>query len=61
VTFPCFVRCRDNTMARDVLEVGRIYEVGGERYGNYRVLDQWFTKTRFEPATLDEWLQQKAR
>lgn len=60
VTFPCFVRCKDNTLARDVLDVGRVYEVGGEEYGNYRVLDRWFTKARFEPATLDEWLQQKA-
>lgn len=60
MTFPCFVRCKDNTIARDTLEVGRVYEVGGEKYDNYLVAGAWFTKARFEPATLDEWLGQRA-
>ncbi|WP_448043762.1 hypothetical protein [Bradyrhizobium liaoningense] len=46
-------------MARELLDVGRIYEVGGEQYGNYLVAGHWLTKRRFEPATLDEWLGQR--
>ena len=56
---PRFVRCKDNTLAREALSIGRIYEVGGERFGNYMVLGHWFTKARFEPVTREDWAAQR--
>jgi hypothetical protein len=44
------VRCIDNTLQRDVLVVGRKYEVRAER-DDYYILsgfDKRFSKTRFE-------------
>jgi hypothetical protein len=44
------VRCIDNTLQRDVLVVGREYEVFAER-DDYYILsgfDKRFSKTRFE-------------
>ena len=55
---PQFARCKDNTLYREALTVGRIYEVGGERYGNYLVGGLWLTTARFEPATHEEWAAQ---
>lgn len=51
---PRFVRCVDNTLQRDVLTVGQVYEVAGEEYGNYRVCDRWLTKRRFVPVTQED-------
>lgn len=56
---PRFVRCKDNMFQQDVLTVGRVYEVTGERYGNYLVLDRWLTPGRFMPATFEEWSAQR--
>ena len=57
-TTPRHVRCLDNTLQRDVLTVGQVYEVYGEEHGNYRVCGRWMTKGRFEaveaPAALVE-------
>ena len=58
---PQFVRCKDNTLVRDVLTVGRIYECGGEQYGNYLVAGYWLTRGRFEPATIQDWIAQGGR
>ncbi|MET4197261.1 hypothetical protein ABIB96_001249 [Bradyrhizobium sp. LA3.X] len=51
---PRFVRCRDNTLQRDVLTVGEVYEVSGEQYDNYRVCGRWMTKRRFEPVNAED-------
>jgi hypothetical protein len=52
-----FVRCVDNTLAGDVLVVGRIYEVMhiNERDGYYALfgLGQ-FTMARFQPVSAAE-------
>ena len=47
-----FVRCIDNTLAADVLSVGRIYEVlqVKERDGYYLLPFGQFTMARFEPV-----------
>ena len=44
------VRCIDNTLQRDVLVVGREYEVRAERDHCYILsgFDKGFSKTRFE-------------
>jgi hypothetical protein len=44
------VRCIDNTLQRDVLVVGREYEVRAERDDCYILsgFDRGFSKTRFE-------------
>ena len=44
------VRCIDNTLQRDVLVVGREYEVYAERDDCYILsgFDKGFSKTRFE-------------
>jgi hypothetical protein len=44
------VRCIDNTLQRDVLVVGREYEVYAERDDCYIIsgFDKRFSKTRFE-------------
>lgn len=47
---PRFVRCVDNMLHADVLTVGDVYEVHGERYGNYLVCGLWLTKRRFVPV-----------
>jgi hypothetical protein len=48
-----FVRCIDNTLAADVLSVGRIYEVlqVKERDGYYLLPFGRFTMARFEPVS----------
>ncbi len=56
---PQFVRCKDNTLVRDVLTVGRVYECSGEHHDNYLVAGLWLTKGRFEPATYHDWATQK--
>jgi hypothetical protein len=47
-----FVRCIDNTLATDVLGLGRIYEVlqVKERDGYYVLPSGEFTMARFEPV-----------
>ncbi len=57
---PQFVRCKDSTLVRDVLTVGRVYECSGEHYGNYLVAGLWLTKGRFEPATYADWANDRA-
>ena len=49
----CFVRCIDNTLATDVLVVGRVYEVIQikERDGYYVLSFGQFTMARFEPVS----------
>jgi hypothetical protein len=48
-----FVRCIDNTLATDVLALGRIYEVlqVKERDGYYVLPSGEFTMARFEPVS----------
>ena len=48
-----FVRCIDNTLATDVLGLGRIYEVlqVKERDGYYVLPSGEFTMARFEPVS----------
>jgi hypothetical protein len=48
-----FVRCIDNTLAADVLSVGRIYEVLQlkERDGYYVLSFGQFTMARFQPVS----------
>jgi hypothetical protein len=48
-----FVRCIDNTLATDVLSVGRIYEVLQikERDGYYVLPFGQFTIARFQPVS----------
>lgn len=55
--YPSFVRCKDNTLHRDLLTVGAVYECSGEEWDNYRVQGHWLSKRRFEPATREEWMQ----
>jgi len=54
--YPQFVRCKDNTLVRDVLDVGRVYECQGEQDHNYLVRGKWLTKGRFTAATYAEWI-----
>lgn len=54
-----FVRCKDNTLARDVLSIGHVYEVGGEEHSNYWIAGRWFSVGRFAPATLEDWQAQR--
>jgi hypothetical protein len=51
-----FVRCIDNTLATDVLSVGKIYEVLQikERDGYYVLSTGQFTMARFQPASATE-------
>jgi hypothetical protein len=51
-----FVRCIDNTLAADVLTVGRIYEVlqVKERDGYYVLPYGQFTMARFQPVSMAE-------
>jgi hypothetical protein len=51
-----FVRCIDNTLATDVLTVGRIYEVlqVKERDGYYVLPHGQFTMARFQPVSMQE-------
>ena len=51
-----FVRCIDNTLATDVLTIGRIYEVVQvkERDGYYVLSLGQFTMGRFRPASAAE-------
>lgn len=59
MTHPRFVRCKDATLVRDVLTVGRIYECqGDDGWGNYNVAGKWLTRGRFEPVTSAEWTAQ---
>jgi hypothetical protein len=56
---PCmtrFVRCIDNTLAADVLIVGRVYEVKQvkERDGYYVLSFGQFTMARFEAISAAE-------
>ena len=60
-TYPQFVRCKDNTLVRDVLDVGRVYECQGEQDHNYLVRGKWLTKGRFTAATYAEWIASKAQ
>ena len=48
-----FVRCTDNTLATDVLVVGRVYEVMQIREcdGYYVLSFGQFTMARFEPVS----------
>jgi hypothetical protein len=62
-----FVRCIDNTLAADVLTVGRVYEVLQikERDGYYVLSLGRFTMTRFQTVSAAEagysWLRCGAR
>lgn len=51
-----FVRCIDNTLATDVLVVGRVYEVmqTKERDGYYVLPLGQFTMARLEPISATE-------
>jgi len=51
-----FVRCIDNTLATDVLVVGRVYEVlqVKERDGYYVLPSGQFTMARFRPVSAAE-------
>ena len=51
-----FVRCIDNTLATDVLTIGRIYEVVQikERDGYYVLSLGEFTMARFRPVSVVE-------
>ena len=51
-----FVRCIDNTLAADVLTVGRVYEVlqVRERDGYYVLSLGRFTMTRFQAVSAAE-------
>jgi hypothetical protein len=51
-----FVRCIDNTLAADVLTVGRVYEVlqVKKREGYYVLPLGQFTMTRFRPVSAAE-------
>jgi hypothetical protein len=51
-----FVRCIDNTLATDVLTIGRIYEVVQvkERDGYYVLSLGQFTMARFRPVSTVE-------
>jgi hypothetical protein len=51
-----FVRCLDNTLAADVLTVGRIYDVlqVKERDGYYLLSSGRFTMARFRAVTAAE-------
>ena len=51
-----FVRCIDNTLAADVLTLGRIYEVlhVKERDGYYELSFGQFTMARFRPVSAAE-------
>jgi hypothetical protein len=51
-----FVRCIDDTLAKDVLGVGRVYEVVqiNERDGYYVLSIGRFSMSRFEPVTAQE-------
>lgn len=55
---PDYVRCRDNTLVRNLLDVGHIYECQGEQDGNYLVKGKWLSRGRFEPATYQDWMGQ---
>ena len=51
-----FVRCIDNTLAADVLTVGRVYQVlqVKERDGYYVLPSGQYTMARFQPASAAE-------
>jgi hypothetical protein len=51
-----FVRCIDDTLAKDFLTVGEIYEVlqTKERDGYYVLSSGQFTMARFQPASAAE-------
>jgi hypothetical protein len=51
-----FVRCIDNTLAKDVLKVGNVYEVlqVKKRDGYYVLPSGQFTMTRFQPVSAAE-------
>ena len=51
-----FVRCIDNTLATDVLAIGRVYEVlqVRERDGYYVLSVGQFTMARFQPVSAAE-------
>lgn len=58
MTAPSYVKCKDNTLVRDLLTIGRVYECRGEQDHNYFVQGKWLTKGRFVPATYEEWAGQ---
>lgn len=51
-----FVRCTDNTLAKDVLRVGKVYEVVHihKRDGYYELPFGRFTMARFQPVSVEE-------
>jgi hypothetical protein len=51
-----FVRCIDDTLAKDVLGLGKVYEVvqTNERDGYYVLPVGRFSMSRFKPATAAE-------
>ena len=51
-----FVRCIDSTLARDVLKIGKVYEVVkiNERDGYYVLPLGRFSMARFEPVSAAE-------
>jgi hypothetical protein len=60
-SYPAFLRCKDNTLVRSLLTVGQVYECSGEQDHNYFVAGKWLTKGRFEPATIADWIAQRAQ
>ena len=53
---PHFVRCIDDTLVKDLLTVGKVYEVLQikERDGYYVLSSGQFTMARFRPASAVE-------
>ena len=51
-----FVRCIDNTLAKDVLKVGKVYEVlqVKKRDGYYVLPSGQFTIARFQPVSAED-------
>jgi hypothetical protein len=58
---PSFVRCKDNTLVRDLLDVGRVYECSGAQDHNYLVVGKWLSQGRFEVATIEDWIKDRSK
>jgi hypothetical protein len=58
---PQYVRCKDNTLVRDLLTAGAVYECSGEQDHNYLVAGKWLSRGRFEPATFEEWAKDRSK
>lgn len=59
MTPPAFVRCKDASLVRATVQVGRVYQVQDVEQYNYRINGVWMLKGRFEPATYEDWMSQQ--